>query len=322
MPSEYDRAQAASRALIAAHMRAQRGLPPEAPQQPAADAGPKKDPWFGRMMLKGLDLIFGPDDPFDEGQIIGAGSDDEDEVEVLMEEEDLDDRSNIPASSSQKPKQRKLSQQQKPETPKQRKRSQEPRLQEEQPQTKQQLRKPRGNNEVKLAERDRPDEKNESEEDDENMPLLEDADPPRKKEPKRVQRQSSAKRKPVAGNLDSPNKGGLRRRKAAQEVQEEPEDLDEDELEDLEEEDMSWTGAKKAKAKPRGDKPAKKKTEEKEGRMDLWGMDGCALFCFFQLCLSGFIFSSLYCSVYARDRNFWVPLHEDPVKIIFKDLLR
>lgn len=51
--------------------------------------------------------------------------------------------------------------------------------------------------------------------------------------------------------------------------------------------------------------------EEPEARMDLWGMDGCALFCFFSIIVNGIVFSTLYCAVYARDRNFFAPLHQE-----------
>jgi len=39
-------------------------------------------------------------------------------------------------------------------------------------------------------------------------------------------------------------------------------------------------------------------------------MDGCSLFCFIWLCVMGFIYTCLYCTIALRDPHFFEPLSE------------
>mmetsp|Transcript_46095 Transcript_46095/g.85976 ORF Transcript_46095/g.85976 Transcript_46095/m.85976 type:complete len:157 (+) Transcript_46095:63-533(+) len=60
-----------------------------------------------------------------------------------------------------------------------------------------------------------------------------------------------------------------------------------------------------------------RKRRLQEGRTDIFGLDGCALFCFIWLVTTGVLFSLLYFSIFARDRHFFAPLQRTKVGKFF-----
>ncbi|CAK9000435.1 UPF0652 protein, partial [Durusdinium trenchii] len=53
------------------------------------------------------------------------------------------------------------------------------------------------------------------------------------------------------------------------------------------------------------------------GRTDVLGLDGVALFCLVWVITTGVLFSLLYFSIFARDRNFFKPLQRSRVGKFF-----
>ncbi|CAE7386308.1 unnamed protein product [Symbiodinium natans] len=99
----------------------------------------------------------------------------------------------------------------------------------------------------------------------------------------------------------SSSSDGLRRRAAApvKRVEEAQADASDEEADEEEEDEEA------------------RKRRLQAGRTDILGMDGCALFCFIWLLTTGVLFSMLYFSIWARDRNFFAPLQRTRVGKFF-----